>query len=241
MTLNLFLERTSVVGLLTIFILLACSIYIVALGRELFSRPASKPLRGAWLLAQLHHLQWVQKLPPARLRDYLERHDHPLSRLLAELVCLQTPVNLEQGDYLLSTGLERERGRLERGLSGLGTVAVIAPFVGLFGTVVGITKTFADVAKLGKAGIEVVSAGVSEALVATAVGLIVAIVSVVLFNSFKARFDRAVGDWDVTARTYLSLLACSPEEAEALWRSQPLDQESPDDARAFLSAQAKPS
>lgn len=236
MTLNLFLEHTSIVGLLTIFALLACSVYVVALGRELSLRLAGSRLQGAWLLAQLHHLQWGQKLPPTRLTEYLARHNHPLSRLLGELVCLQTPVNLERGDYLLSTGLERERGRLERGLSGLGTVAVIAPFVGLFGTVAGITKTFADVAKLGKAGIEVVSAGVSEALVATGIGLIVAIVSVVLFNSFKARFDRAVADWDVTARTYLSLLACSPEEAEALWQSQPLGEHPPDDARAFLTS-----
>ncbi len=236
MTLTSFLQHTSVIGLATILVLLGCSIYVVAVGRELGVRLNSSRLRGDWLLSQLHHLQRAEKVPVARLREYLSRHPQPLSRMLSELLCLETPISLERGDYLLSTSLERERGRLERGLAGLGTVAVIAPFVGLFGTVVGITKTFADVAKLGKAGIEVVSAGVSEALVATGIGLLVAIASVVLFNALKSRIDREVTDWDATARGYLSLLASSAEETEGLWSSLLSDDQAPDDARAFLSS-----
>ncbi len=235
MTLSSFLEHTSVIGLGTILVLLGCSVYVVALGRELYQRLQANRQSGGWLLTQLHHLQTAEKASPARLQQYLSRHQRPLNRLLSELLCLKSPVSLERGDYLLSASLERERGQLERGLSGLGTVAVIAPFVGLFGTVVGITKTFADVAKLGKAGIEVVSAGVSEALVTTGIGLIVAIVSVVLFNALKARIDEEVLNWDVTARGYLSVLAGPTEESQELWPSLLRDGSEPEDARIFLA------
>lgn len=215
MNLTSFLEHTSPAGLLTILVLLACSVYIAALSRDLHLRSKASGPSGDWLLAQLRHLLYRQKVPAAEAQAYLAGQPGPLARILRELLFLEPPT-LERGDYLLSSLLDRERAGLEAGLSSLGTVAVIAPFVGLFGTVVGITKTFADVARLGKAGIEVVSAGVSEALVATAIGLVVAIVSVVMFNLFKARFEQRISQWDVSGRAFLSLLTSSPEEASQL-------------------------
>ena len=216
MNLSTFLQHTSAAGLATLLVLLACSVYVAALGRDLMVRTRAARLDADWLLAQLRHLLFVAKQPPERVRPFLQAHDKPLARILGELLLLGSPLTLERGDYLLSTSLEQERVKLEAGLSALGTVAVIAPFVGLFGTVVGITKTFADVARLGKAGIEVVSAGVSEALITTAVGLLVAIVSVVLFNYFKARFEKLTSEWDSCGRGLLSLLTSSPEEAARL-------------------------
>lgn len=215
MNLSTFLEHSSAAGLFTVLVLLGCSVYIAALGRDLHLRCKGSALDGDWSLAQLRYLLFNAKVPTERAQAFLATYDRPLARILRELLFL-TPPTLERGDYLLSSLLDRERRKLEAGLSSLGTVAVIAPFVGLFGTVVGITKTFADVAKQGKAGIEVVSAGVSEALVATAIGLLVAIVSVVMFNSFKARFDRLTSEWDVSGRALLSLLTSSPEEASRL-------------------------
>ena len=220
MNLSTFLQHTSAAGLATLLVLLACSVFVAALGRDLLVRSRAARLDGDWLLAQLRHLLFVAKLPPERARLFLQAHDRPLARVLSELLSLESPLTLERGDYLLSTSLERERLKLEGGLSSLGTVAVIAPFVGLFGTVVGITKTFADVARLGKAGIEVVSAGVSEALVTTGVGLLVAIVSVVLFNHFKSRFEKLASEWDSCGRGLLSLLTSSPEEAARLLDAQ---------------------
>ena len=216
MNLSTFLQHTSAAGLATSLVLLACSVYVAALGRDLMVRTRAARLDADWLLAQLRHLLFVAQLPTERVRLFLQGRDRPLARILGELLLLESPLTLERGDYLLSTSLERERVKLEIGLSALGTVAVIAPFVGLFGTVVGITKTFADVARMGKAGIEVVSAGVSEALVTTAVGLLVAIVSVVLFNHFKARFEKLTSEWDSCGRGLLSLLTSSPEEAARL-------------------------
>ena len=205
----------SIAGLLTILVLIGCSIYVAALGRELHTRLTSSQLDGNWLLSQFYYLRKQGQLTTAQIRGYMLELDRPLSRILSGLLGTDD-VTLDQGDYLISQLLDRERLKLEAGISGLGTVAVIAPFVGLFGTVVGITKTFADVAGAGKAGIEVVSAGVSEALVATAIGLLVAIVSVVLFNTFKNQFEHEITNWDVTARAMLSSLVATGESAPDL-------------------------
>jgi biopolymer transport protein ExbB len=87
---------------------------------------------------------------------------------------------------LVAATIRRERAAYERGLGFLGTLGSNAPFLGLFGTVVGIIKAFADlgVGAARTAGATAVMAGLSEALVATAVGIFVAIPAVVAFNSF---------------------------------------------------------
>lgn len=80
---------------------------------------------------------------------------------------------------------------MRRGIGGLATIATTAPFVGLFGTVVGIINSFRGVAASGSSGIGAVSAGIAEALAATALGLAVAIPAVWLFNYFQTRVDDA--------------------------------------------------
>jgi biopolymer transport protein ExbB len=87
----------------------------------------------------------------------------------------------------LSIALMKYLNSLERNLSVIGTIAVIAPFVGLFGTVLGIIRAFQDIALKGNSTPAVVAAGVSEALITTAAGLFVAVVAVVFFNYFKTR------------------------------------------------------
>ena len=81
----------------------------------------------------------------------------------------------------------REKLRLERNLAFLATLGSNAPFVGLFGTVLGIIKAFHDLAGSQAGGPSFVMAGISEALVATAVGLMVAIPAVAAFNYFNRR------------------------------------------------------
>jgi biopolymer transport protein ExbB len=96
---------------------------------------------------------------------------------------------------------ERELAGLRRGMPVLATVASSAPFVGLFGTVGGIITAFqklADPTK-GGGGIGTVSAGIAEALITTAVGLGVAILSVWFYNYFTARIDDLTIDIDETA------------------------------------------
>ena len=91
-------------------------------------------------------------------------------------------------EQVVAGALARERPQYERYLSFLGTLGNNAPFVGLFGTVLGIIKAFNDLGVSGAKGAamqQTVMAGISEALVATAVGLAVAIPAVVAFNAFN--------------------------------------------------------
>lgn len=99
-----------------------------------------------------------------------------------------------------------ERLALEARLGILGTLGNNAPFIGLFGTVLGIIKAFADLSKNHTGGAEVVMGGISEALVATAIGLLVAIPAVVAFNVFQGKLRRAMGRVDAMAHLMLSAL-----------------------------------
>ena len=83
----------------------------------------------------------------------------------------------------------RERQRLERGLTFLATVGSSAPFIGLFGTVVGIISTFQSIGAAGSASLAVVGPGMAEALIATGVGLLAAIPATMAYNAFLARID----------------------------------------------------
>ncbi len=78
---------------------------------------------------------------------------------------------------------------LKRGISSLATIGSTAPFVGLFGTVVGIINAFRGIASEKSAGLGAVSAGISEALVTTAIGLLVAIPAVWMFNFFTNKLE----------------------------------------------------
>jgi len=79
--------------------------------------------------------------------------------------------------------------QLKRGLGFLATIGSTAPFVGLFGTVVGIINAFRGIAATGSGGMAAVSGGIAEALVATALGIFVAIPAVVAFNLFTGRLE----------------------------------------------------
>jgi len=106
----------------------------------------------------------------------------------------------------LSIGLLEQLNTLEANLSIIGTVAVIAPFVGLFGTVLGIIRAFNDIALKGNSTPAVVSAGVAEALVTTAAGLFVAVVAVVFFNYFKSRIKAYNQEMIVAANKLAEML-----------------------------------
>jgi biopolymer transport protein ExbB/TolQ len=79
--------------------------------------------------------------------------------------------------------------QLKRGLGFLATIGSTAPFIGLFGTVVGIINAFRNIAATGSGGMSVVSGGIAEALVSTALGIFVAIPAVVAFNSFTGKIE----------------------------------------------------
>jgi biopolymer transport protein ExbB len=105
---------------------------------------------------------------------------------------VNAPLGADALAEVVSGTIERQRIEYERRLAFLGTLGNNAPFVGLFGTVLGIIRAFADLAgNPGAAGTGTVMAGISEALVATAVGLFVALPAVVAYNFFQRALRRA--------------------------------------------------
>ena len=99
----------------------------------------------------------------------------------------------------------RMKLKLERNLAYLGTLGNNAPFVGLFGTVIGVIKAFHDLASKKGQGPEAVMGSLSEALIATAVGLLVAIPAVVAFNFFNRRVRARIANVDTAAQMLLAL------------------------------------
>lgn len=116
---------------------------------------------------------------------------------------------IQRGPRVVSETMEaellRQKSRFEAYLIFLGTLGNNAPFIGLFGTVLGIIKAFKDLSlgdpSKGGAGAQAVMAGISEALVATAVGLAVALPAVVAFNYFKTVVKRTVVNTEALTRT----------------------------------------
>ena len=98
----------------------------------------------------------------------------------------------------------RTKLKLERNLAFLGTLGSNAPFIGLFGTVLGIIKAFKDLSVNQSGGIAVVMTGISEALVATAIGLLVAIPAVVAYNFFNRRVRVFAAHMDSLAHIILA-------------------------------------
>jgi biopolymer transport protein ExbB/TolQ len=99
---------------------------------------------------------------------------------------------------------EREVASMKRGLGGLGTISSGAPFIGLFGTVVGIINAFRSMAASGQGGLGAVSAGISEALVTTAAGLLVAIPALMAYNYFTNTIEAFVVDMNDVSSELLS-------------------------------------
>jgi biopolymer transport protein ExbB len=110
----------------------------------------------------------------------------------------------------IAAAVERERQqvnlRLRRNLWILGTVGATAPFVGLFGTVVGIMHAFRQMANTGQGGFAVVAAGISEALVTTAGGIAVAIEAVVIYNFLNVHVGKLALELKLLAEEYLELV-----------------------------------
>ena len=97
--------------------------------------------------------------------------------------------SIESSKRALNRAQAIVHAELNRGLSGLATIGSTAPFVGLFGTVVGIINAFEGISSEKSTGLGAVAGGISEALVATAIGLFVAIPAVWMFNYFNSRVE----------------------------------------------------
>jgi biopolymer transport protein ExbB/TolQ len=135
----------------------------------------------------------------------LQRHD-----ALATNVVLaglrSSELGPESVEDLIAGAFGQERARYERRLPFLATLASNAPYIGLFGTVLGIVRSFRELAANMADASSAAMAGIAESLIATALGLLVAIPAVVAFNVFKGKVKDAVVDGQTLSRILLSRL-----------------------------------
>lgn len=206
-------NQMGLVARVVVLILLAMSAYSVAIALERFVTFRKSRARSLGFVGALQpHLSAQGKLSDARALP--ERwKDAPLARVigtgLGEFEQGVADLGPAAGDSveleLLLHGVERSMERakkrelssLARGLPVLATISSSAPFVGLFGTVFGIITAFQHMADPSKGGggggLATVSAGIAEALLTTAVGLAVAIVTVWFYNFFTTKLDQLGG------------------------------------------------
>jgi len=122
-----------------------------------------------------------------------QNSDSPAARIFLRIFDKGTSQPLEAVNSFATEAMFEETQILKKNLWILGTVASSAPFIGLLGTVVGIIKSFESMAIAGTGGFAVVAAGISEALVATALGLAVAIIALIFYNYFQTRISSVNG------------------------------------------------
>jgi biopolymer transport protein ExbB/TolQ len=109
---------------------------------------------------------------------------------------------------------QRETQLLKKGIAVLATVASTAPFIGLLGTVMGIINSFSSMAKSGSGGLGTVSGGIAEALATTAVGLGVAILAVIAYNTLQGWVDARGVDISESSNEFLDVVARKLADAQ---------------------------
>ena len=125
---------------------------------------------------------------------------------LANQVDIQAEAMLEGARRAMRVAMLREEERLEKNLPFLATVGSTSPYIGLFGTVWGIMNSFRGLANTSQATLATVAPGISEALVATAMGLFAAIPAVMAYNRFAARVDVYGKRYDTFVDEFSSIL-----------------------------------
>ncbi len=110
-------------------------------------------------------------------------------------------------DRSMDVAIAKEAARLQKGLPVLATVGSTAPFVGLFGTVWGIMNAFIEIAESQNTSLAAVAPGISEALLATGLGLLAAIPAVIFYNKLSADSDRIIAGYEAFADEFATILS----------------------------------
>ncbi|MBT5295167.1 MAG: protein TolQ [Octadecabacter sp.] len=110
-------------------------------------------------------------------------------------------------DRSMDVAIAKETENLQRGLTVLATVGSSAPFIGLFGTVIGIMNAFIEIAEQQNTNLAVVAPGIAEALLATGLGLFAAIPAVIYYNKLSADADRIISGYDAFADEFATILS----------------------------------
>ena len=220
MTITELLGNVGVFGLAVMICLAALSIYSVGLILDkhrrfrLASRQSHtfKSVFGKSLRAG--ELENVIDAARKNQRSYMAQ---VVSAGIIEYEARETGSDRDDSLDVVATALDNAKEEalieMKRGLGLLATIGSTAPFIGLFGTVVGIINAFRGIAANGSGGMAAVSGGIAEALVATALGIFVAIPAVVAFNQFTGRLDQFQVEMNKASSELVNFLFKVPKTA----------------------------
>jgi len=166
-----------------------CSVLALAISAERFFTLRKSRIAPADLLAQVWGWMKGKQLNSDRIRELQDSSS--LGRVLAAGL-----VNSRHGRQIMKESIEevasQEIHQMEKYLNALGTIAAIAPLLGLLGTVIGRIKVFNEIMIQGTGQAGVLAGGISEALITTAAGLIIAIPALVCHRTLQRRVDEIV-------------------------------------------------
>ncbi len=175
--------------------------YSLAFVLALRDRLAKKDLNGAMKLAKAEPQSPIARVISEALVEYRDGLDAVAQGGPEEIGDFDV---VDAVNRAIDRVKEREVANLKKGLGGLASISSAAPFIGLFGTVVGIINAFRSMAASGQGGLGAVSAGIAEALFTTAVGLVVAIPAVMMFNYFTNTIEAFVVDMNDVSSELIS-------------------------------------
>lgn len=130
--------------------------------------------------------------------DYCKLMNTPVSNTIVAGLIRFNEIGNSDIEEAMKRAISKETVKLEKYTTMLATIGAVSVYIGLFGTVLGIIRSFHDISLAGSGGISVVIGGVSESLVATAAGLCVAIPAVAAYNFFSRTIDKFVIDMEYT-------------------------------------------
>jgi len=190
----------------TLWVLLICSIIAVAVTIErwwYYRKVNFTPKKFLEILSKISSLVGQNKAEEALTMT--KGLKGPIPDIIRTAITNRNRSKVELDELLTAARMEQKLV-FERYLGILGTLGNTAPFIGLFGTVVGIIKAFHDLAVSGSGGPAVVAAGISEALVATAAGMIVAIPCVIIYNFYLKKVKVMATNLEVASIRLLVVL-----------------------------------
>ncbi len=175
-------------------------------------RESDKFLQAFWGSRQLDTLyESSAGLPHSPLAKVFREGYREFSRIASRneggsVGVLTTELTMENVSRALHRTTSLETTRLERAMTFLATTGSASPFIGLFGTVWGIMNSFREIGQAGTAGLAVVAPGISEALIATAMGLAAAIPAVIAYNYFLSRIRLLSSEMENFSSEFLNIV-----------------------------------
>jgi biopolymer transport protein ExbB len=192
--------------------IIICSVLAAAISGERFWTLRTSQIAPANLLGQVWGWMKNNQLDGERIKEL--RDNSPLGRVLAAGL-----MNSKHGRDIMKESIQEvashEIHDMERYLNALGTIAAVAPLMGLLGTVIGMIKVFSEIMLAGTGQAGVLAGGISEALVTTAAGLAIAIPALICHRMLQRRVDEVVVFMEQESLKLVDVLHGDREVADA--------------------------